>query len=143
MSSGTEAVSDSLFLSREIRDQMMEQARRELPNECCGLLAGAGNRVTEIFPAVNALASPTEYEIAPQELFELFRTMREKRLDLVAIYHSHPSGDNVPSQRDLDRAYYPQAAYVIVSPDASSPNPVRTFQISGDDWRECSVLVES
>ncbi len=131
----------SLELPQEIYDRMLAEARTALPNECCGLLAGAGNRVTRMFPASNALASPTQYEIAPRELFDLFRAMREKNLELVAIYHSHPSGDNTPSKRDRERAYYPEAAHVILSPDASSPYPVRAFRLTGQDWREVSVLV--
>lgn len=133
--------SPGLMLPPEIRDRLVEEARRALPNECCGLLAGAGNRVTRMFPASNALASPTEYEIAPRELFDLFRRLREGKLELVAIYHSHPSGDNVPSKRDLERAYYPEAACVIVSPDASSPNPVRAFRIAEGVWLEREIYV--
>ena len=133
--------SAGLILASDIRDQMVERARRELPNECCGLLAGAGNRATEILPAGNALASPTEYEIAPQELFDLFRAMREKNLELVAIYHSHPTGDNAPSRRDRERAYYPEAAYVVVSPAANAPTSVRAFRLTGQDWHEVSIVV--
>ena len=129
-----------LMLSPEIRDRLVEEARRALPNECCGLLAGAGNRVTRMFPASNALASPTEYEIAPRELFDLFRRLREGKLELVAIYHSHPSGDNIPSKRDLERAYYPETAQVILSPAIGAQTPVRAFRIEGEDWQEISVL---
>ena len=130
-----------LELPRQIYERLLDEARQALPNECCGLLAGSGGRATEIFPATNELASPFEFEIPPRELFEIFRAMREKSLALVGIYHSHPSGDNAPSRRDLERAYYPEAVYVILSPAADAEAPVRAFRLADDDWQEIPVRV--
>jgi proteasome lid subunit RPN8/RPN11 len=87
--------------------------------------------VTNLFRALNVRASPTAYEIRPRELFALFRRMREEKLELVGIYHSHPTGENAPSARDLELAYYPETPYVIVSPRADAPQPVRAFILSG------------
>ena len=131
-----------LELPRQIYERLLDEARQALPNECCGLLGGKGNRATEIFPATNELASPSEFEIPARELFEIFRAMREKSLELVAIYHSHPSGDNAPSRRDLERAYYPEAAYVILSPAADAEAPIRAFRLAGDGWQEIPVRVQ-
>jgi proteasome lid subunit RPN8/RPN11 len=130
-----------LTLPRALYRALVEEARRSLPNECCGLLAGRGREVTRLFPAANALASPTAYEIHPRELFAIFREMRAAKLELVGIYHSHPTGDNAPSARDREQAYYPDAAYVIVSPTPGAPRPVRAFRLHGDDWEECEVEV--
>jgi proteasome lid subunit RPN8/RPN11 len=130
-----------LTLPRALYRALVEEARRSLPNECCGLLAGRGREVTRLFPAANALASPTAYEIRPRELFAIFREMRAAKLELVGIYHSHPTGDNAPSARDREQAYYPDAAYVIVSPTPDAPRPVRSFRLLGDDWEECEVEV--
>ncbi len=43
------------------------------------------------------------------------REIRAAGLELLGIYHSHPTGENKPSARDIERAYYPEAAYFIVS----------------------------
>jgi proteasome lid subunit RPN8/RPN11 len=94
-----------------------------------------------LFPATNALASPTAYEIAPAELLALFRRLRAEKLDLVGIYHSHPTGDNSPSANDRERAYYPETAYVIVSPRAEAQVPVRAFLIRDDEVTELQVEV--
>ena len=75
------------------------------------------------------LASATAYEIAPAELFALFREIRAAGLECTGIYHSHPRGDNAPSSTDLKRAYYPDAAYFIVSPLPDAAKPVRAFRI--------------
>lgn len=132
---------DALRLPVRIHQALLEEARRHLPNECCGLLGGQGNRVEELLPASNRLASPSAYEIPPEELFELFRRLRAGQLQLVGIYHSHPSGENQPSERDRERAYYPEAAYVIISPRPDAAQPVRAFRIEGENVREQPVEV--
>ena len=90
---------------------------------------GRDGVITEVLPARNVLASATAYEIEPAELFALFRRMRAEGLDHLGIYHSHPRGENAPSPRDVERAFYPQAACFILSPLASAARPVRAFRI--------------
>ncbi len=99
-------------------------------NERCGLLAGCEGVITRVLHASNIAGDPaTQYEIAPQELFQLMREIRSAGLKLLGIYHSHPHGANEPSRTDVQRAYYPDAAYFIVSPDAHAEKPVRAFAI--------------
>jgi proteasome lid subunit RPN8/RPN11 len=122
-------------------DEMLAAARREPHVEVCGLLAGRDAVISLALPAPNALASATAFEIAPLELFALFRSMRAAGLELLGIYHSHPRGDNAPSPRDIAGAYYPDAAHFILSPQASSPNPVRAFRIR--DGQVSEFIVQS
>jgi proteasome lid subunit RPN8/RPN11 len=96
-----------------------------------------------IYAATNQLASPVAYEIPPRELFEIFRWLRARELQLVGIYHSHPHGDNSPSARDLEQAYYPEAAYVIVVPRLDTPAPVRAFRLAGKQVHEIAIEVTS
>jgi proteasome lid subunit RPN8/RPN11 len=128
-----------LKLPERIYERLRAEARAALPNECCGLLGGHDGEVTELFAASNQMASPSAFEIPPQELFDIFRELRARKLELVGIYHSHPAGDNAPSRRDRERAYYPEAAYVIVAPGDDAPEPVRAFHLRGDGWQELSV----
>lgn len=130
-----------LTLSRLVRETLLEEARRSLPNECCGLLGGRGHQVLQVYPATNELASAVAYEVPPRELFVLFRRLRAENLELVGLYHSHPTGHNAPSARDCERAYYPDVAYVIVSPRADAPHPVRAFLLQAGAVRELSVEV--
>lgn len=138
---GPRTTAHSLRLPRALHRALVEEARRSRPNECCGLLGGHEHTVKEILPANNALASPTAFEIAPRELFEHMRRLRNKKLQFVGIFHSHPAGDNAPSARDRERAYYPEAAYVIVSPLADALKPVRAFRLRGEEWDEWDVVV--
>lgn len=133
-------MADFVRVRAEILKEMLLNARREPEIECCGLLAGRDGAITAIFSARNALASATAYEIAPQELFLLFRTMRERGLAHLGLYHSHPSGENAPSPRDIEQAYYPDQAYFIISPRAEAPNSVRAFSIRGTGVQELEII---
>jgi len=119
--------------------EMLLHARREPELECCGLLAGRDGVITEIFPARNALASATAYEIAPQELFRIFREMHARDLTHLGIYHSHPATENKPSPTDIEKAYYPDIAYFIISPLEHAPNPIRAFSICEGAVREIQI----
>ena len=124
-------MTDVVRVRSMLLDTLLTEARRDLDIECCGLLAGRDGVISVVLPARNALASAKAYEIEPTELFALFRRMREERLEHLGIYHSHPHGDNAPSARDLDRAFYPDVAYFIISPEPDALQPVRVFRISG------------
>jgi proteasome lid subunit RPN8/RPN11 len=133
-------MADSVRVRAEILKEMLLHARQEPECECCGLLAGRDGAITAIFSARNALASATAYEIAPQELFLIFRTLREQRLTHLGLYHSHPRGENAPSPRDIEQAYYPGQAYFIISPRAEAPNPIRAFSIRGTGVQELEII---
>jgi proteasome lid subunit RPN8/RPN11 len=132
---------DEIRIGTKILEEMLGHARREPEIECCGLLAGRRGIITAIFPAQNALASATAYEIAPRELFRLFKRIREEGLEHLGIYHSHPAGENEPSPTDVRQAYYPGHAYFIISPQKHASNPIRAFSIREGTFRECAIVV--
>jgi proteasome lid subunit RPN8/RPN11 len=129
----------SVRVRTDILKAMVEHARSEPNIECCGLLAGRDGVITAIYPTNNALASATAYEIAPQELFRLFRTMLDEGLTHMGIYHSHPATENVPSPSDIAQSYYPDQAYFIISPRTGATNPIRAFSIRGGRAEELEI----
>src|SRR5262249_42585040 len=98
-----------LLLPAQLRDEMVAQARAELPNECWGLLAGrvegGVGRVEVRYPLVNVAASPVEYLSNDKVLFETDRDMRRRGIQELAVYHSHPTSDPVPSRKDLEQNF--------------------------------------
>jgi proteasome lid subunit RPN8/RPN11 len=132
---------DQIRIRAEILDEMIRHARREPEIECCGLLAGRDGVVTEIFPARNASASATSYEIPPQELFQIFRHLREEGLQHLGHYHSHLHSENIPSASDIAQAYYPDQAYFIISPQDGASRPVRAFQIRDGNVQELKIEI--
>ncbi|MBI3998810.1 MAG: M67 family metallopeptidase [Armatimonadetes bacterium] len=123
----------ALELARAQVDAMIEHAREDHPIECCGLLAGRGGRVETVLRGHNADRSPFTYRLDPQEQLQLFKQMDALGLDLLGIYHSHTQSPPYPSRTDVAKAFYPDAAYVIVSlRDKATPNDqvdVRAFRI--------------
>jgi proteasome lid subunit RPN8/RPN11 len=121
---------------------LQAETQQKYARECCGLLAGREGVITRAFPATNVASNlATAYDIAPKELFRLMREIRAAKLEMLGIYHSHPNGENVPSPRDIERAYYPDAVYIIVSPLADAPKPVRAFSIRDDLATELEIQI--
>lgn len=131
---------EAIRIRAKILQKMLEHVRSEPRIECCGLLAGRYGVITDIFPATNALSSATAYEIAPKELFALFRTLREQGLTHLGQYHSHLVSENYPSPTDVEQAGYPDQAYFIVSLLAAAPKPIRAFSICSGVVRELDVV---
>jgi proteasome lid subunit RPN8/RPN11 len=98
-----------LLIPRPIYEAMLAHARAELPAECCGLLAGTVTdgigHVTHHLPLVNALKSPTEYESEPRSMLAAQKAIRASGTQELAVYHSHPTSEPIPSRRDLERSY--------------------------------------
>jgi proteasome lid subunit RPN8/RPN11 len=115
---------------------MIAHARREHPNECCGLLAGSGDLIDQCVPARNIRASATRYLIDPQDHFALIRRLRGTSRQILGAYHSHPSSPAVPSATDLAEAQYPDFVWVIVSlADPNAPD-VRAYRIDAGRFEE-------
>lgn len=134
-------MAEVIRVKNEVLKQMADHVLQEPRLECCGLLAGSGRVITRAITTTNAMASATEYAIAPKELFQSMREIRAAGLDFMGIYHSHPNGDNKPSARDVDQAYYPDVAYFILSPRKDTATPVRAFSIRDGKAAELNVQI--
>jgi proteasome lid subunit RPN8/RPN11 len=127
------------LLPRAILEAMIAQARAEVPNECCGLLAGkpgeATCRIEQHFPLTNAAASPVRYDAEPRDLLRASKAMRAVGLDIVAIYHSHPTAPALPSRVDRVRNYSEDVPNFIISLMGAEPI-VRGWWLTAEDSRE-------
>ena len=130
-----------IVMPRALLTEIEAHAKEEAPRECCGLLAGRDGQIVARYPLRNQSADPErEYFAAPEDLFIAMRRMRERREELLAIYHSHPRGRPYPSATDLEMAFYPEAVYLIV---AVEPSPeVRAFQIKEHTIQEILLVIE-
>jgi proteasome lid subunit RPN8/RPN11 len=128
-------------IGRGVLVEIAELARRDASRECCGLLAGRDGVITHVFSAENVARDPAKnYEIAPKEIIRLMREFRAAGLEFLGIYHSHPSGENAPSARDIELAYYSEETYFIISPRPDAPKPARAFSIR--DGRVTELEIE-
>lgn len=143
-----------LTIPRQILDDMIAHARALDPFECCGLLGGKDGIVlqhyritntvakdvqaTEVFDAANvkqlsSLSKTARAEVAyfmdPKEMLGAFKDMRSRGIDLTVIYHSHTHSPAYPSKTDIGLAYYPEAAYIIISLENKARPDVRAYHI--------------
>lgn len=93
-------------------------------------MAGRGNRVEKVYAMTNASQSPRDsYFMDPREQFKVMKDIRKEGLEMIGIYHSHPGSEAYPSAKDIELAFYPEAAYVIVSLKSGGAPELRAFRV--------------
>ena len=105
-----------MTIDQDIIRQLIEQARRDAPEESCGYLLGtADGIVAENYPMENIDHSSEHFSFAPKDQFAALRYSRSKGLKILANWHSHPASPSRPSQEDLRLANDPTIRYAILS----------------------------
>jgi proteasome lid subunit RPN8/RPN11 len=119
-----------LRIDRTLRDAIVEHARRDHPDEACGVIAGpaGSDRPQRFIPMLNAARSPTFYEFDSSDLLQLYKEMDARDEEPVVIYHSHTATEAYPSRTDIAYASEPEAHYVLVSTRDQSAE-FRSFRI--------------
>ncbi|MEJ5223509.1 MAG: M67 family metallopeptidase [Anaerolineales bacterium] len=115
-------------------DAMQAHVSHLAPQESCGLLAGRGQEVTAIFLVANELASPVRFRMEAREQLRALEQIDAQGLDLLAIFHSHPSGPSTPSATDIAEAVYPVVN--IIWTCAGGNWQARGFWIAADGFDE-------
>jgi proteasome lid subunit RPN8/RPN11 len=100
--------------------EMVAHARETYPNECCGAMLGSTDgeqkavriaiRLRNAFEGAQA----ARYELRPEDLLAADKAARERKMDLVGIYHSHPDCDAYFSKTDLQNSC-PWYSFVVLS----------------------------
>ncbi|MFL6136611.1 MAG: Mov34/MPN/PAD-1 family protein [Frankiaceae bacterium] len=132
-----------LTIDQEIRDAIIAHARRDHPDEACGVVAGpAGSDRPERFvPMTNAERSPTFYRFDSAEQLRVWREMDDRDEEPVVIYHSHTATEAYPSRTDISYASEPGAHYVLVSTRDPDEVELRSFRIVAGEVTEEPVEV--
>ena len=120
-----------LRIERGIRDAIVAHARRDHPDEACGVVAGpeGSDRPVRFVPMLNAARSPTFYEFDSADLLALYKEMAANDEEPVVIYHSHTATEAYPSRTDVSYASEPNAHYVLVSTREPDSVELRSFRI--------------
>lgn len=106
---------EELNLPASILDAMMDWARNAFPEEACGLLGGKARQVVLHLPVENVEHSPVHFRMEPRQQLESLQRLDAEKLDLVAIWHSHPMGPDEPSASDVAEFFYPGVRVIILS----------------------------
>lgn len=117
-------------------DAVIAHARRDHPDECCGIVAGSGGVATRVVPIRNAERSPTGFVFDPAEQLQVWRSLDDADEDLLVVYHSHTMTEAYPSRTDVRwSANTPGTSWLLVS-TRSEDAEIRSFRI------EDGVVVE-
>jgi proteasome lid subunit RPN8/RPN11 len=132
-----------LTIARDVIDAIVEHARRDHPDEACGVVAGpvGTDRPERFIPMANAARSPTFYEFDSTDLLHLYREMEAEDEVPVVIYHSHTATEAYPSRTDVMYASEPDAHYLLVSTRAPDDTEIRSFRIVDGEITEEEVRV--
>jgi len=129
-------------IARDLLDEIVAHAREEVPNECCGLIAGADGRATQVHRARNEFASPMRFNVHPQDLIRITTAIEDAGEELAAIYHSHPRSEAYPSQTDVNlAANWPDPLWLICSLAEREPI-LRAFTIRDGQVEEVELDVD-
>jgi len=128
-----------IYLTEEHIKQIEKHGEQTYPFECGGMLVGhfapgGVKTVIELLPMENAVDESEKHNrvlILPKDVLRAERQAREKKLDVVGYYHSHPDRPAVPSQFDLDHAL-PVWTYIIVSVEKGQAVDVRAWEMEND-----------
>ena len=129
---------DSALLER-----IVAHARRDFPDECCGMLGVRDGRVVAIHEATNLAASPLRFEVEGREILQAQDAFEEDGAELGAIYHSHTRSEPYPSQTDINfAAGWPGVEWLIVGLRRDGEPTVRSYRIDDGVVTEVDVDVE-
>ena len=136
-----------LVIDRATYDAIVTHAKRDHPDEACGIVAGpeGSDRAERFVPMVNAAGSPTFYEFDSTELLALYKEMWANDEEPVVVYHSHTATEAYPSRTDIGLASEPGAHYVLVSTrehgNSDGSVEFRSFRIVDGEVTEEEVVV--
>jgi proteasome lid subunit RPN8/RPN11 len=120
-----------LTIDRTTWEAIVAHARRDHPDEACGVVAGpeGSDRAARFIPMLNAARSPTFYEFDSADLLRLYQEMARNDEEPVIVYHSHTATEAYPSRTDIAYASEPNAHYVLVSTRSPDDVEFRSFRI--------------
>ncbi len=127
-------------------DEMVAHAREDLPNECCGILAGPGDEVVKSYRMTNVTASPFRFDMDPVEIMKVDTEAGDNGWGLAAVYHSHTRSEAYPSDTDIRLLggfgeWYTDTRFILVSLMDDDHPSVRIFRIEGGEVTEETLEV--
>jgi proteasome lid subunit RPN8/RPN11 len=129
-----------LFITHDQLETMRKHVEFCAPLEACGLLAGNNELVSAVYTITNQAQSPVRYRMDPVGQLHAFNQMEADGLELLGIFHSHPSGPELPSETDIVEAAYPVVQIIWSRSNSQKKEP--TIQ-SASSWYARGFWIEN
>lgn len=124
-----------IYLKKSDYDKIVEHAKKNLPEEACGLLGGTKNgdekTIEKVYLLTNIEHTNEHFSMDPREQLAAVKDMRANGLELLGNWHSHPESPSRPSEEDKRLAYDPTVNYLILSLMDEEP-VLKAFDIDKD-----------
>ncbi len=130
-----------LSLPRALVAQVLAHARKDHPDECCGIIAGKDGVATRVFEMENADRSPTGFTFDGAEWLRVYREVDDAEEDLLVVYHSHTATEAYPSRTDVLWSQHNEFQHWLLVSTRAADDEVRSFTISGDTITEEPVVL--
>jgi [CysO sulfur-carrier protein]-S-L-cysteine hydrolase len=131
-----------LTLPQAMVDRMVAHARRDHPDECCGVVAGRDGVATRMFEMENADRSPTGFTFDSAEWLRVYRDLDDADEQLLVVYHSHTATEAYPSRTDVRWSVNtPDTSWVLVSTREPDTAEVRSYRIADGVITEEELVV--
>jgi proteasome lid subunit RPN8/RPN11 len=129
-------------IARSLLDQIVDHARQDAPDECCGLVGATAGRASSVHATTNTVRSPLRFEMDGMELYKTIERIEGDGAELAAVYHSHTRSAPYPSQTDINfSSGWPGIEWIIVGLAGQDPD-IRSYTIEDGQVREVELEVE-
>jgi proteasome lid subunit RPN8/RPN11 len=132
---------DKIIFSRRCFEEIVEHGRSNLPYEICGLLSGNKNTVQSVWKLGNEIKSKRRYFIGKKIIEETFDQIGKRKEKVLAIYHSHPTTEPIPSSYDLANHFNDEFIMMIISYKSNKPK-IKCYRVETGSYKECFFLIE-
>jgi proteasome lid subunit RPN8/RPN11 len=119
-----------LTLPQALLDQVLAHARRDHPDECCGVIAGRDGVPTRVVEMDNAERSPTGFSFDSAQWLTVYRDVDDADEALLVVYHSHTATEAYPSRTDILWAQHNEFAHWLLVSTRSEEDEVRSYAIT-------------
>lgn len=130
-----------LTLPRPLLDQVIDHARRDHPDECCGVITGRAGVAVRVIEMENAQRSPTGFAFDSAEWLRVYREVDDADEELLVVYHSHTATEAYPSRTDILWAQHNEFAHWLLVSTSTEDDEVRSYTITGGVVTEEPVQV--
>ena len=128
-------------IAPDLLDRIVEHARRDAPDECCGFVGARDGVAASVHGTENAAHTPLRFEMKPMDLFNATQAIEDAGEEIGAVYHSHTRTEPYPSQTDVNFSVnWPGVEWLIVGL-AGDDAEVRSYRIEGGRIEEVPVEV--
>lgn len=131
----------TLCLPRAMVDQVLAHARRDHPDECCGVISAKQDVAAQVIEMENAERSPTGFTFESTQWLRVYRAMDDADEQPWIVYHSHTATEAYPSRTDIRWSATAGFPYWLLVSTRSEADEVRAFTITDGTVTEVALSV--